>query len=215
MAPIAKVIDALGTVVGEEALPVSVFGRVPNLALLHQVVVAEQAGARRGTHATRGRSAVSGGGAKPYRQKGTGNARQGSIRAPQFKGGGTVHGPQPRTYRHHTPRKMLRAALAQSLSDRAQGGVVYLLAAPGFERVSTKAAAACLRGAELHERKVLAIVGGGEDEVVVKSVRNLVNVRVGRAAFVLVSSVLSADALLLTEGGLRELVGRLGEEVAQ
>jgi large subunit ribosomal protein L4 len=196
-------------------LPTAVFGREPNIPLLHQVVVAELAGARRGTHSTRTRAEVSGGGAKPYRQKGTGNARQGSIRAPQFKGGGIVHGPKPRSYEQRTPRKMVRGALAQALSDRAQAGVVYLLEQGSITEPSTKAAVRCLRGADLVERKVLALLGGDVDEAVFKSVRNLPTVRVHRAGLVLVSSVLASDAILLTEAGYRELLGRFGVEVAK
>jgi large subunit ribosomal protein L4 len=211
----AKVIDAGGTVLREVELPTAVFGREPNIPLLHQVVVAELAGARRGTHSTRTRAEVSGGGAKPYRQKGTGNARQGSIRAPQFKGGGIVHGPKPRSYEQRTPRKMVRGALAQALSDRAQAGVVYLLEQGSITEPSTKAAVRCLRGADLVERKVLALLGGDVDEAVFKSVRNLPTVRVHRAGLVLVSSVLASDAILLTEAGYRELLGRFGVEVAK
>jgi len=211
----AKVIDAGGTVLREVELPTAVFGREPNIPLLHQVVVAELAGARRGTHSTRTRAEVSGGGAKPYRQKGTGNARQGSIRAPQFKGGGIVHGPKPRSYEQRTPRKMVRGALAQALSDRAQAGVVYLLEQGSITEASTKAAVRCLRGADLVERKVLALLGGDVDEAVFKSVRNLPTVRVHRAGLVLVSSVLASDAILLTEAGYRELLGRFGVEVAK
>jgi large subunit ribosomal protein L4 len=211
----AKVIDAAGQVVREEELPDSVFAQPANRALLHQVVVAEQANARRGTHSTRTRAEVSGGGAKPYRQKGTGNARQGSIRAPQFKGGGIVHGPKPRSYEQRTPRKMVRAALAQALSDRAAAGVIYVLAEGAITAPSTKVARGCLRGAGLEAHKVLVLIGGSADEPVFKSVRNLPSVRVGRAGLALVSSVLASDAVLLTTDGLAELRARFGVEVAK
>src|ERR671933_2285853 len=114
---------------------------------MHQVVVAQLAAARQGTHATKTRGKVSGGGVKPYRQKGTGRARQGSIRAPQFTGGGTVHGPQPRDYEQRTPKKMKAAALRGALSDRAQNGRVHVVS--GFvtgEAPSTKAALGVLAG---------------------------------------------------------------------
>src|SRR5215469_3870979 len=108
-------------------LPAKIFGARVNIALMHQVVVAQQAAARQGTHATKGRGAVRGGGKKPYRQKGTGRARQGSIRAPQFAGGGTVHGPVPRSYEQRTPKKMKAAALRGALSDRAAHGRVHVV----------------------------------------------------------------------------------------
>lgn len=211
----AKVIDATGQTLREEELPASVFAHAPNIALLHQVVVAEQAGARRGTHSTKTRAEVAGGGAKPYRQKGTGNARQGSIRAPQYKGGGIVHGPKPRDYTQRTPRKMLRAALAQALSDRANAGVIYVLEDDVITAPSTKAALACLRGAGLEDRKVLALVAGAHDEAVFKSVRNLPTVRVHRASLVLVSAVLASDAVVFTRAALAELLGRVGMEVTK
>jgi 50S ribosomal protein L4 len=108
-------------------LPAEIFGAKVNVPLIHQVVVAQQAAGRQGTHATRGRGAVRGGGKKPYRQKGTGRARQGSIRAPQFSGGGVVHGPVPRSYEQRTPKKMKAAALRGALSDRAAHGRVHVV----------------------------------------------------------------------------------------
>ena len=116
-----------GTTNGTVDLPAEVFDVQANLALMHQVVVAQQAAARQGTHDSKTRGEVSGGGKKPYRQKGTGRARQGSIRAPQFTGGGTVHGPQPRDYTQKTPKKMKAAALRGALSDRARDGRVHVV----------------------------------------------------------------------------------------
>src|SRR6195256_3182198 len=113
---------------GSVELPAELFDVEPNIALMHQVVTAQLAAARQGTHSTKTRGEVSGGGKKPYRQKGTGRARQGSTRAPQFKGGGVVHGPQPRDYSERTPKKMKAAALRGALSDRARGGKVHVLA---------------------------------------------------------------------------------------
>ncbi len=116
------VLDAKGNKTGTAELPAEIFDAATNVPLIHQVVVAQQAAARQGTHATKTRGDVSGGGAKPWRQKGTGRARQGSRRAPQWTGGGVVHGPQPRDYAQRTPKKMIGAALRGALSDRAREG---------------------------------------------------------------------------------------------
>ena len=131
-----KKIDVLtpaGKKDGSVELPAELFDVEPNIALMHQVVTAQLAAKRQGTHATKTRAMVSGGGKKPYRQKGTGRARQGSTRAPQFTGGGVVHGPQPRDYSQRTPKKMKAAALRGALSDRARAGRVHVVSgfAPG------------------------------------------------------------------------------------
>src|SRR3712207_3809631 len=122
-------VDPQGTTVGTADLPVEVFDVQTNVPLIHQVVVAQLAAARQGTHDTKTRGEVRGGGRKPYKQKGTGRARQGSIRAPQFTGGGIVHGPTPRDYSQRTPKKMKAAALRGALSDRARHGRVHVVAA--------------------------------------------------------------------------------------
>ena len=122
-----NVVSPEGEATGSVELPDSIFAAKVNISLMHQVVVAQRAAARQGTHATKTRGMVSGGGKKPYRQKGTGRARQGSTRAPQFTGGGTVHGPQPRDYSQRTPRKMKVAALRGALSDRAASERVYVV----------------------------------------------------------------------------------------
>src|SRR5213080_2685111 len=130
---------------GTVDLPEEIFDVQANVALMHQVVVAQQAAARQGTHDTKTRADVRGGGRKPYRQKGTGRARQGSTRAPQFAGGGVVHGPTPRDYSQRTPKKMKAAALRGALSDRARGGRVHVVAGlVDGEAPSTKGAAAAL-----------------------------------------------------------------------
>src|SRR6201998_4158406 len=117
-----------GKVEGSIELPAELFDAPVNIALMHQVVTAQRAAARQGTHSTKTRGDVRGGGRKPYRQKGTGRARQGSTRAPQFTGGGVVHGPKPRDYSQRTPKKMIAAALRGALSDRARGGRVHVVA---------------------------------------------------------------------------------------
>jgi large subunit ribosomal protein L4 len=128
------VLDAAGAKAGSVDLPAEVFGVAANVPLIHQVVVAQLAAARQGTHKTKTRSEVRGGGRKPYRQKGTGNARQGSIRAPQYNGGGIVHGPVPRDYSQRTPKKMKAAALRGALSDRARLDQVFVREEPGHRR---------------------------------------------------------------------------------
>jgi large subunit ribosomal protein L4 len=158
-------------------VPDELFGIVPNTAVMHQVVTAQLAAARSGTHSTKTRAEVRGGGAKPWRQKGTGRARQGSIRAPHWRGGGVAHGPKPRDYRQRTPKKMIKLALRSALSDRASEGKVLVLDDWGIETPRTKAAiellgAVGLRTAGERDERVLLVLGRDE-EAVWKSFRNL------------------------------------------
>lgn len=167
------VLDGTGKKTGTVELPSEVFDLDLNIPLVHQVVNAQLAAARQGTHATKTRGDVSGGGKKPYRQKGTGRARQGSIRAPQFAGGGIVHGPQPRDYSQKTPKKMKAAALRQALSDRARAGRVHVFSDFGVKEVpSTKAAKAALQNA-VADRRALIVLTPEVDDVVALSVNNL------------------------------------------
>ena len=160
---------------GTVDLPAELFDAPANIALMHQVVVAQQAAARQGTHATKPRGDVRGGGAKPYRQKGTGRARQGSTRAPQFTGGGTVHGPQPRDYSQRTPKKMKAAALRGALSDRARNERIHVITELVSGQVpSTKSARQFLES--LSDRRKFLVVLGREDLTAWKSVANLGNV---------------------------------------
>ena len=162
---------------GAVELPAELFDVEPNIALMHQVVTAQLAAKRQGTHATKTRGEVSGGGKKPYRQKGTGRARQGSTRAPQFTGGGVVHGQQPRDYSQRTPKKMIAAALRGALSDRARNDRIHAVTElVTGQTPSTKSAKAFLAG--LTEHKKVLIVIGRADEVGAKSVRNLPGVHV-------------------------------------
>lgn len=164
-----------GKSTGTVELPADIFDVTANIALMHQVVVAQQAAARQGTHSTKTRGKVSGGGKKPYRQKGTGNARQGSTRAPQFTGGGTVHGPQPRDYTQRVPKKMVRAALRGALSDRARNERIHVISElVAGQTPSTKAARTFL--AELSDRKKFLVVIGREDIAGWRSVANLPHV---------------------------------------
>src|SRR3954464_4627100 len=144
------VVDAKGKKAGSIELPEALFDVQTNIPLIHQVVTAQLAAARQGTHKTKGRGEVSGAGRKPFKQKGTGRARQGSIRAPQMTGGGIVHGPTPRSYAQRTPKKMIAAALRGALSDRARGGRVHVVAGFGVDSAagdepSTKVAARALQ----------------------------------------------------------------------
>ncbi|SIS15055.1 50S ribosomal protein L4 [Williamsia sterculiae] len=164
-----------GSTTGTVDLPAAIFDAPANIALMHQVVVAQQAAARQGTHATKTRGATRGGGAKPYRQKGTGRARQGSTRAPQFAGGGTVHGPQPRDYSQRTPKKMKAAALRGALSDRARNARIHVITElVAGQTPSTKSARLFLES--LSDRRKFLVVLGREDEAGWKSVANLDNV---------------------------------------
>ena len=138
------VLDLAGKKAGSVELPAELFDVAANIPLIHQVVVAQLAAARQGTHKVKRRGEVSGAGRKPFKQKGTGRARQGSIRAPQMRGGGIVHGPIPRSYAQRTPKKMIAAALLGALSDRARGSRVHVVTAFGADAPSTTVAAAFL-----------------------------------------------------------------------
>ena len=168
----SQTVKVLGTNAKAE-LPAEIFDAATNVPLIHQVVVAQQAAARQGTHATKTRGDVSGGGAKPWRQKGTGRARQGSRRAPQWTGGGTVHGPQPHGYAQRTPKKMIAAALRGVLSDRARDGRVHVVADFGLEAPSTKQALKALES--VTGRRVLVVLDRDETNAWL-SLRNVASV---------------------------------------
>jgi large subunit ribosomal protein L4 len=171
------VLNIEGEKTGEVELPAELFDAPANIPLMHQVVVAQLAAARQGTHKTKTRGEVRGGGHKPWRQKGTGRARQGSRRAPQWKGGGVVHGPVPRDYSQRTPKKMIAAALRGALSDRARNGRIHAVTElVEGQTPSTKSAKAFL--ATLTEHKQVLLVIGRSDEAGALSVRNLPGVHV-------------------------------------
>ncbi|MEQ6897240.1 50S ribosomal protein L4 [Microbacterium sp. KR10-403] len=166
-----------GKKAGSVELPAAIFDVNTNIPLIHQVVVAQLAAARQGTHSTKRRGEVSGSGRKPFKQKGTGNARQGSIRAPEHTGGGIVHGPKPRDYAQRTPKKMIAAALLGVLSDRARGERLHVVESFGLKDApSTKAALSVLN--DLGAVKNVLVVVSRDDELTVKSVRNLTEVHV-------------------------------------
>jgi large subunit ribosomal protein L4 len=192
------VLGADGKKAGSVELPAALFDVKTNIPLIHQVVVAQRAAARQGTHATKTRGDVSGSGRKPFKQKGTGNARQGSIRAPQMTGGGIVHGPKPRDYSQRTPKKMIAAALAGALSDRARGDRLHIVESFGTDAPSTKAAAAYL--ADVAPSKNVLVVLHRDDEVGYKSVRNLTNVHVLTADQLNAYDVLVSDDIVFTKG---------------
>ena len=190
-------------------LPAEVFDAPLSVPLVHQVVVGQMAARRQGTAKVKTRGETRGGGRKPYRQKGTGRARQGSIRAPQFTGGGTVHGPVPRDHSHRTPKKMIAAALRQSLSDRARGGRVHVVDALVTDVApSTKAAAAAL-SAVSGARRVL-VVAERADTTTWRSVRNLPSVHVLDPGQLNAYDVLVADDVIFTESSLQAFLSRPG-----
>ena len=200
------VIDLKGKKAGTVVLPGSTFDVPTNIPLMHQVVVAQLAAARQGTHATKTRGEVAGGGKKPFRQKGTGNARQGSIRAPHFTGGGIVHGPQPRDYDQRTPKKMKQGALRSALSDRARADRIHVVTAL-FEgdKPSTKAALAALR-AIIEDRQALVVLERG-NELTALSLRNVPEVHVLWADQLNTYDVLDADDIVFTQAALESFLG--------
>ena len=165
--------NAAGKDAGTVDLDDATFGIQPNVPVMHQVVTAQLAAARSGTHATKSRAEVSGGGAKPWRQKGTGRARQGSSRAPHWRGGGVAHGPQPRSYRQRTPKKMVWLALRSALSDRAGSGMVTVIDDWGFAAPKTKDAVAALKAIGVAADERVLVVLGRDDDNALKSFRNL------------------------------------------
>jgi large subunit ribosomal protein L4 len=192
-------------------LPDGIFGIQPNVPVMHQVVTAQLAAARSGTHSTKSRAEVSGGGAKPWRQKGTGRARQGSTRAPHWRGGGVAHGPQPRSYRQRTPKKMVWLALRSALSDRAAESMVTVVDDWGFAAPKTKDAVAALKAAGVADGERVLLVLARDDEVAWKSFRNL-GVRVGMVAVEELNTydVLVSDRVIFTSATLQAFSARGG-----
>jgi large subunit ribosomal protein L4 len=182
-------------------LPAEVFGVQVNIPLIHQVVVAQLAAARQGTHKTKTRGEVRGGGRKPYRQKGTCRARQGSTRAPQFAGGGVVHGPQPRSYAQRTPKKMKAAALRGALSDRASHERIHVVdSLSGGDAPSTKTAVSLI--SQISTRKHVLVVAERTDAVSWKSLRNAETVHLLSPGQLNTYDVLVSDDVVFTEGAL-------------
>lgn len=200
-----KTVKVLGDSSATADLPANLFDVQANVPLIHQVVVAQQAAARQGTHSTKTRGEVAGGGAKPWRQKGTGRARQGSRRAPQWTGGGVVHGPQPRSYAQRTPKKMIAAALRGALSDRARDGRVHVVDSIVVgETPSTKAALKSL--AEIGGTKLLVVLDRDED-VAWLSLRNVASVHALAVDQLNAYDVLVNDDVVFTTAALATFVG--------
>jgi large subunit ribosomal protein L4 len=196
---------AAGTPAGSVDLPAAIFDVPANVPLLHQVVVAQLAAARQGTHKAKNRGEVSGSGVKPFKQKGTGRARQGSVRMPQHRGGGVVHGPVPRDYAQRTPKKMIAAALLGALSDRARGGRLQVVdALSAGETPSTKAAAELL--ARVAPGKNVLVVLDRADEVTWKSVRNLTSLHVLTWDQLNAYDVLVSDDIVFTQSAFEAFV---------
>ena len=203
----AKVLDGTGKSTGDKTLPDELFGGEINVGLMHQVVTAQLAAARSGTASTKTRSEVRGGGAKPWRQKGTGRARHGSTRSPIWVGGGVVFGPHPRDYTQRLPKKMRKAALRSALADKANDGQVFIL--DGFSETKTKAAAEALKAAGI-DGKVLVVLDPADEgsRTVDRAFRNL-----GKAAFSLIGSlstydVLVADSIVFTSSAFDRFTGK-------
>jgi large subunit ribosomal protein L4 len=195
------VLTPAGTTAGSVELPAEIFDVQVNVPLIHQVVVAQLAAARQGSASTKTRAEVRGGGRKPYKQKGTGRARQGSTRAPQFTGGGVVHGPTPRSYDQRTPKKMKAAALRGALSDRARNGRVHVMSAVvEGELPSTKAAAASI--AAITDRRSVLVVVERDDVIGWKSLRNLAGVHLLVVDQLNTYDVLCSDDVVFTSGAL-------------
>ena len=199
------VVGADGKQAGSAELPAELSDATTNVPLIHQVVVAQQAAARQGTHATKTRGEVRGGGAKPWRQKGTGRARQGSRRAPQWTGGGVVHGPQPRSYAQRTPKKMIQAALRGALSDRAREGLVFVVDQFGIgDTPSTRQAA--IRLAAVGDFTRYLVVLDRKDETSWLSLRNLPGVHVLAVDQLNAYDVVVSDAVVFTTAALEAFV---------
>jgi large subunit ribosomal protein L4 len=204
--PTVTIHDRTGKDTGSLELPEETFGITPNVAVMHQVVTAQLAARRAGTQSTKTRAEVAGGGAKPYRQKGTGNARQGSITAPHYRGGGVALGPKPRSYAQRTPKKMKALALRSALSDRAAEDKVVVVDDWGFEQPRTKDAVALLAALGV-EGKALVVVRDG-DEVTWKAFRNLPEVHVITPRELNTYDVLVSDYVLFTPDTLPGAGGR-------
>lgn len=210
------VVDASGKKAGSVDLPATIFDVQTNVPLIHQVVTAQLAAARQGTHSTKGRGEVSGSGRKPFKQKGTGRSRQGSIRAPEHTGGGIVHGPTPRNYAQRTPKKMIAAALLGILSDRARGERLHVVESFGLgDAPSTKTAVSLLE--TVAPGKNVLVVLDRDDLVSAKSVRNLRNVHVLFADQLNAYDAVVSDDIVFTKSALEAFVASKTktEEVAK
>lgn len=205
-----SVVDVAGKKAGSAELPEALFGVEANIPLIHQVVTAQLAAARQGTQSTKRRGEVSGSGKKPFKQKGTGRARQGSIRMPQHRGGGVVHGPKPRDYSQRTPKKMIAAAIRGALSDRARASRIHVVNEFGLGGTpSTKSASQIIL--KLSQGRKTLVVLDRSDEVSYKSLRNLAAVHVLPVDQLNAYDVLNAEDIIFTEAALSAFVAATSE----
>jgi large subunit ribosomal protein L4 len=202
-----RVLDAKGKEVAKRDLSAEVFDAEVSVQLMHQVVVAGQASIRRGTHSTKTRGDVAGGGKKPWRQKGTGRARQGSNRAPQWTGGGIVHGPHPRDHDMRVNKKMKKGALRSALTDALRSDKVVVLQDLDFAEPKTKAAVEVMNALELQGKVLLVLSAPTDTGAVEKSFRNVAGVRVSYARSLGVYEIVGADKVVLTQGALDVVEG--------
>lgn len=208
-----KLTSTAGKSSGSVEVDDALFAVQPNIPLMHQVVTAQLAARRAGTQSTKTRAEVRGGGAKPWRQKGTGKARQGSIRSPQWRGGGVALGPKPRSYKQRTPKKMIRLALAGALSDRLTSEKILVLKEWGLDAPSTKGATEILKKLELDGRVLVVLTR--EDEAVWKSLRNLQNVHVLMTGELNAYDILVSDWVVFTEASLPQPKAEQSEQADQ
>ncbi|MGM7672113.1 50S ribosomal protein L4 [Microbacterium sp. A93] len=199
------VVSIDGKKAGSIELPASIFDVKTNIPLIHQVVVAQLAAARQGTHSTKRRGEVSGAGRKPFKQKGTGNARQGSIRAPHMTGGGIVHGPKPRDYSQRTPKKMIAAALRGSLSDRFRGDRLHVIESFGIDGAPSTKNAAKFLATVVTSKRVLIVIAR-DDNTTVKSIRNLDHVHVITYDQLNAYDVLVSDDIVFIQAALEGFI---------
>ncbi|GAB3632607.1 50S ribosomal protein L4 [Microbacterium sp. AGC85] len=199
------VLKADGKKAGSIELPAALFDVKTNIPLIHQVVVAQLAAARQGTHSTKRRGEVSGAGRKPFKQKGTGNARQGSIRAPHMTGGGIVHGPKPRDYSQRTPKKMIAAALLGALSDRFRGERLHAIESFGIDGAPSTKTAVSFLTTVVSSKNVLLVIERGDD-ITTKSIRNLANIHVLTYDQLNAYDVLVSDDIVFTKAALEGFI---------
>jgi len=209
-----EVRNSAGEMTGTVELPADVFDVTVNVPLIHQVVVAQLAAARQGSHNTKSRGEVRGGGRKPYRQKGTGRARQGSNRSPQYAGGGVVHGPTPRDYSQRTPKKMKAAALRAALSDRARNGRLHVVESFGLDDDPSTRAALAVLGTIVEQRRNVLVVLIRDDETSWKSLRNVQQVHVLTVDQLNTYDVLVSDDIVFTSDALAVFLGGAPEVTA-
>jgi len=199
----ARVVDSTGAATGTVELPTSVFAVNPNTAVMHQAVLRQLANQRQGTHDTRTRGEVRGGGRKPYRQKGTGRARQGSTRAPQWAGGGVVFGPHPHGYRQGMPRKQRRLALRSALSVKAAENQVVVMSSFELEAPRTRAVVDLVRAVDAGRRVLMVL--GSHNAMLERSARNIPDVRITLAGNLSVRDLLVAETVLITPDALEHI----------